>query len=168
VRVTNEAQLGYAFDASTSPLGLIQIRAGSLARSGDPRPWRNGEVTPIRRFARAFAANDPNATEWYYPRRLLLDIDAANDLRMNAAARVVGLRLRHGREIDLPLYAYSTGLTEGRVARGAQRLVRFSRIEEFSITDDRGVSHLDPLVAAPPRNDFLKSVVPFLRRIRSR
>jgi hypothetical protein len=168
VRVTNEAQLGYAFDASTSPLGLIQIRAGSLARSGDPRPWRDGEVTPIRRFARAFAANDPNATEWYYPRRLLLDIDAANDLRMNAAARVVGLRLRHGRQIDLPLYAYSTDLTEGRVARGAQRLVRFSRIEEFSITDDRGVSHLDPLVAAPRRNDFLKSVVPFLRRIRSR
>jgi hypothetical protein len=54
------------------------------------------------------------------------------------------------------------------VAAGAQRLERLSRIEEVSITDDRGTSHLDPLAAAPRRNDFLKSVVPFLRRIRSR
>ena len=168
VRATNEALLGYALDASTSPLALVRISAGSLAGSGDPRPWQDGEITPIRRFARAFAANDPNAAEWYYPRRLLLDIDAANDLRMNRAARLLGLRLRHGREIPVPLYAYSTALTRGRVARGARRLVRFSRIEEFAIVDDRGSSHLDPVVAAPRRNDFLKSVVPFLRRVRSR
>jgi hypothetical protein len=165
--VTNEAGFGYAFDASTSPdaLSLIHIRAGGLAESGDPRPWEDGEVTPIRRFARAFAANRPNATEWYYPRRLLLDIDAASSLRMNDAARLLGLRLTHGREIDLPLYAYSTSLTAGRVARGARRLVRFARIEEFRIVDDRGTSHLDPLVGAPRRNDFLRSVAPFLRRI---
>jgi hypothetical protein len=168
--VTNEAQLGYAFDASTSPrnLALIHIRAGGLAQSGDPRPWADGEVTPIRRFARAFAATRPNATEWYYPRRLRLDIDAANDLRMTPAARLLGLRLRHGRSIDVPLYAYGTALTRGRVAAGAQRLERLSRIEEVSITDDRGTSHLDPLAASPRRNDFLKSVVPFLRRLRSR
>jgi hypothetical protein len=168
--VTNEAQFGYAFDASTSPdsLSLIHIRAGRLAESGDPRPWRHGELTPIRRFARAFAANRPNATEWYYPRRLLLDFDAASDLRMNAAARVLGLRLRHGREIELPLYAYGTSLTDGRVARGAKRLARFSRIEGPTVVDDRGASHLDPLAAAPRRNDFLKTVVPFLRRLRPR
>ena len=64
----------------------------------------------------------------------------------------------------MPLYAYSTALTRGRVARGARRLVRRSRIAEFTVMDDRGVSHLDPLSAAPSRNDFLKSVVPFLRR----
>jgi hypothetical protein len=51
------------------------------------------------------------------------------------------------------------------VARGAKRLVRMSRIEELSIVDDRRTSHLDPLSAAPGRNDFLKSVVPFLRRL---
>jgi hypothetical protein len=170
VPVTNEAQLGYAFDASTSPrdLALIHIRAGGLAASGDPRPWQDGEVTPIRRFARAFAGNRPNATEWYYPRRLLLDIDAANDLRMTPAARLLGLRLRHGRRIRLPLYAYATALTRGRVATGALRLERLSRIEDLTVVDDRGTSHLDPLAAAPRRNDFLESVVPFLRRIRSR
>ena len=64
----------------------------------------------------------------------------------------------------MPLYALSTALTRGRVARGAKRLVNRSKIEEFSILDDRGSSHLDPLSAAPGKNDFLKSVVPFLKR----
>jgi hypothetical protein len=165
--VTNEAEFGYAFDASTSPksLELIQIRAGQLAPSGDPRPWQDGELTPIRRFAKAYAGNDPNAIEWYYPRRLLLDIDAANDVRMNAAARYLGLRLTHTGEIDVPLYAFSTSLTKGNVARGARRLVRRSRIPRATVVDDRGTSHLDPLSAAPRTNHFLKTVVPFLRRL---
>ena len=156
--VTNEAQFGYAFDETTSPdeLSLIHIRAGRLAAGGDPSGWEDGEVTPIRRFARAYAADRPNATEWYYPRRLLLDIDAASSLRQTPAASYLGLRLLHGRRIDVPLYAYSTALTKGRVARGAKRLARMSRIEELSIVDDRGTSHLDPLSAAPRRNDFLK------------
>jgi hypothetical protein len=167
VRVTNEAGFGYAFDESSSPreLALIHVRAGRLADAGDPRPWRDGELTPIRRFARAFAGNRPNATEWYYPRRLLLDIDAASDLRMNAAARFLGLRLRHGRDIDVPLYAYGTDLTDGRVARGARRLARFARISRAVVIDDERASHLDPTSAAPSRNRFLKTVVPFLRRI---
>lgn len=164
--VTNEAQFGYAFDESTSPdaLALIHIRAGRLADSGDPRGWQDGEITPIRRHARAYAADDPNATEWYYPRRLLLDFDAASPMRQTPAARFLGLRLLHGNEIDLPLYAFSTALTRGNVARGARRLVRRSRIGQFTIVDDRGTSHLDPLSAAPSRNDFLKSVAPFMRR----
>jgi hypothetical protein len=164
--VTNEAQFGFTFDESTSPdaLALIHVRAGRLADSGDPRGWQDGEITPIRRHARAYAADDPNATEWYYPRRLLLDFDAASPMRQTPAARFLGLRLLHGNEIDLPLYAFSTALTRGNVARGARRLVRRSRIGQFTIVDDRGTSHLDPLSAAPSRNDFLKSVAPFLRR----
>jgi hypothetical protein len=167
MRVTNEAQFGYAFDASTSPaaLALIHIRAGQLAASGDPRGWENGELTPIERHAQAYAADAPNATEWYYPRRLLLDFDAASPLRQTPAARYLGLRLMHGREIRLPLYAYSTALTQGRVARGARRLARISRIERPTVVDDRKASHLDPLSAAPRTNRFLKTVVPFLRRV---
>jgi hypothetical protein len=165
--VTNEAALGYAFDKTTSPeaLALIRIRAGGAAPSGDPRPWQDGEITPIRRFARAYAADAPNATEWYYPRRLLLDFDAASDLRINKAAELLGLRLEHGRQIDLPLYAFSTDLTQGRVARGARRLARISPIENPVVVDDRRTSHLDPLSAAPGTNDFLKTVVPFLKRL---
>jgi hypothetical protein len=170
VRVTNEALLGYAFDETTSPdfLDIIHIHAGRLADSGDPRGWEDGELTPIQRHARAWAANAPNATEWYYPLRLRLDIDAASPLRQTAAARYLGLRLMHGDEIDLPLYAYSTDLTDGRVARAARRLARMSRVEHPTVVDDRSASHLDPLSAAPRTNRFLKTVVPFLRRVRSR
>jgi hypothetical protein len=167
MRVTNEAQFGYAFDATTSPaaLSLIHIRAGRLADSGDPRGWQDGELTPIRRHARAYAADRPNATEWYYPRRLLLDFDAASSLRQTPAARFLGLRLRHGRDIDVPVYAYSTDLTEGRVARGARRLARIADVPHSRVVDDRRASHLDPLSAAPRTNRFLKTVVPFLKRL---
>jgi hypothetical protein len=54
------------------------------------------------------------------------------------------------------------------VARGARRLARFSRITRPVVVDDDRASHLDPTSAAPARNRFLKTVVPFLRRIRSR
>jgi hypothetical protein len=168
IPVTNEAQLGYAFDESTSPkaLELIHIRSGHLAASGNPRGWVDDGLTPIRRFAKAYASNDPNATEWYYPRRLLLDIDAANYVRQTPAARYLGLRLTHLHEIDLPLYAFSTGLTDGKVALGARRLAYRSRVPHARIVDDRHTSHLDPLSAAPRRNRFLTTVVPFLRAIR--
>jgi hypothetical protein len=167
VRVTNEALFGYAFDETTSPdfLDIIHIRAGRLADSGDPRGWVDGELTPLQRHAKAWAAEAPNATEWYYPRRLRLDIDAASALRQTPAARFLGLRLLHGDEIDGALYAYSTDLTDGRVARGARRLASRSRIERATVVDDRGASHLDPLSAAPSKNRFLRTVVPFLRRL---
>ena len=167
MRVTNEAMFGYAFDESSSPdsLSIIHIHAGRLADTGDPRGWLDGELTPIKRMTSAWAAEEPNATEWYYPRRLLLDIDAASRLRQTAAARYLGLRLKHGKRIDSPLYAYSTDLTNGRVARGARRLVSMSKIGTARVVDDRSAAHLDPLSAAPGRNRFLKTVVPFLRRI---
>jgi hypothetical protein len=125
----------------------------------------DGELTPLDRMARAWATESPNATEWYYPRRLLLDIDAASSMRMTPAARYLGLRLRHARSIDVPLYAYSTDLTKGAVARGARRLVQRSKIGTARVVDDRSAAHLDPLSAAPGRNRFLKTVTPFLRRL---
>jgi hypothetical protein len=170
VRVTNEALLGYAFDADTSPSGLelIRIRAGGLAPSGDPRPWQDGELTPIARFARTFATESPNATQWYFSKRLRLDVDALSPVRHTPATRLLGLRPFHARRIEVPLYAYETDLTGGRVARGARSLVRMSNIRRSRVVADPNASHLDPLVAAPGTNRFLETVVPFLRRIRSR
>lgn len=167
-RVTNEAQLGYAFDATTSPEGfeLIRVRAGGLAASGDPRGWKNGELTPIERFAAAFSGQEPSGTEWYYPYRLLLDIDAASPLRQTRAAKTLGLRLLHGRKIDVPVYAFETDLARGRIVRGARRLARMSRVPRVTAVADPRSSHLDPLVASPGKNRFLRTVLPFLRRIR--
>ena len=90
--VTNEAALGYAFDRTTSPaaLALIQVRAGRVATTGDPRPWQDGEVTPIQNLARLFGRSPVDAAEWYFPVRLSLDVDGrrlVRPQRRHAAAR---------------------------------------------------------------------------------
>jgi hypothetical protein len=167
--VTNEGGLGYAFDSSTSPsyLSLIHVRAGALAPSGDPRPWQNGEVTPIENVAKLFGRSPVDAAEWYFPNRLSLDIDGASALGRNAVTNYLHLRVWHKRTIHVPFYAIQTSLTHGRVLRGALRLVAASRIParkvklvDASATD----SHLDPLTAAPAKSRFLKTVIPWLTK----
>jgi len=169
VPVTNEAGLGYAFDRSTSPaaLALIQVRAGRLATTGDPRPWQDGEATPIQNLARLFGRSPVDATEWYFPVRLTLDVDGASGLGRNAVTNLLGLRTFRRRSIKLPLYALQTDLTGGRVLRGARRLIASSKIpaRRSKLVDASGTnSHLDPLTSAPRRSRFLKTVIPFLRR----
>jgi pimeloyl-ACP methyl ester carboxylesterase len=170
VPVTNRGLLGFSFDATTAPEGLelIRVRAGRLASGGEPRDWRDGEVTPIANLARLFAQRPVNGLEWYYPARLNLDVDAANDLRRTRAARLLGLRLAHTRSVPDPLYALETDLTDGRVLRGARRFLARSdspRSRAVLVDAAREQSHLDPLTAAPRRNRFLRTVVPFLRRL---
>ena len=168
VPATNEGALGYAFDESTSPavLSLIHVRAGALATSGDPRPWQNGEVTPIENVAKLFGRSPVDAAEWYFPKRLSLDVQAAGPLSRNAAANYLHLREWHKRGIDVPLYAIQTSLSRGRVLRGARRLVAASHIpaRKVKLVNAAGVySHLDPLTSAPGKSRFLKSVVPWLK-----
>ena len=164
--VTNEGGLGYAFDHTTSPaaLSLIHVRAGGLAASGDPRPWANGEVTPIQNVARLFGRSPVDAAEWYFPNRLSLDVDGASNLGRNAVTKLLGLRVWHKRKIDVPLYAIQTDLTRGRVLRGARRLVAVSKIPPRSarfVDASKVNSHLDPLTSAPSKSRFLKTVIPW-------
>jgi hypothetical protein len=166
VRVTNEALLGYDLDQGTGPaaLDLVRFRAGMLAPSGDPRPWRDGEVTPIQNVARTFWQEPGNGVEWYFPKRLRLDVDGVSDLRPGPTARLLGLRPFHAARVDVPLYAIQTDLTGGRVLAGARRFLARSRVPRSTLVDwSRRSSHLDPLLAAPARNRFLATVVPFLR-----
>jgi pimeloyl-ACP methyl ester carboxylesterase len=165
IPATNRGQLGFSFDATTAPpaLALIQVRAGELGADGD---WADGEVTPIRRLAETFGQEPANAVEWFYPARLNLDVDAASPLAQNAAAKYLGLRLKWAKEVDTPVYALQTSLTKGAVLKGAKSFLKLSksprgesRLVDASATE----SHLDPLTAAPDRNDYLKSVVPWLK-----
>ncbi len=170
VPATNRGLLGYAFDKETSPaeLSLIRVNAGRLARSGALRDWVDGEVTPIRRLADAFSAS-PNATEWYFPERLRIEVDAAQYLRGTAQATRLNLRLLHLRDVDVPLYAFQTDLTDGGVLRGVRTFIRRSRSPRdraVLVDASRTDSHLDPLTAAPERSRFLQTVVPFLRGLR--
>jgi hypothetical protein len=168
VPVTSAAQLGYALDRDTVPdsLRLLAVNGGGLAAAGDPRPWQDGGVTPIARLARLLARSPVNASEWYFPTRLRLDLQAAGGLRRDELSRDLGLRTWHRRTIDVPLYAFQTDLTGGAVLRGARRLVQRSDIPRGSLFQSAAMSHLDPLAASPGRNQFLRTVVPWLRRLR--
>lgn len=171
VPVTNRGLLGYAFDATTSPalLELIQVRAGALAPTGDPRDWVDGEVTPIARLAATFAQEPANAVEWYFPKRLSIDVAAVRALRRTRLTDELRLRPWHRRSVRVPLYAVQTSLSEGRVLRGARAFIAGSRVPRArsTLVDAAAEqSHLDPLTAAPDRNRFLRTVVPFLRRLR--
>lgn len=164
--VTNEGFLGYLFDKTYSPLGAsLQIRAGDFG-PGEPRPWVSGENTPIEAFADAFSREPGNATEWYYPTRMILDTAAANALKPTPAADFLGLRLFHTKQIDVPLYAFQTELTDGGVLRGARTLIDSSRIKRRKLVDaSEGTSHLDPVLAPARTNRFAKTVSPFLKGI---
>lgn len=171
VRVTNQGLLGYALDETTSPPGLetLRVRAGALAPAGDPRPWQDGEVSTVERLAQMLSQEPGNGVDWYFPVRLTLDVDGASTLpgRGSRMARLLDLRTVHERAIDVPLYAFQTDLTKGRVLRGARRLERASRIPNATYIDaSSSTSHLDPLTATPERSSFLKTVVPFLKRLR--
>jgi len=164
--LTNLAQLGYAFDRDTSPkeVGLLHVNAGAITRTGSPRGWVDGGVTPIRNLAEVFSGQ-PDFAEWYFPRRLSLDVGAASTLGRNAVTRALGLRPWHWREVNVPLYAFQSNLTKGRVLKAARAYVKGSRIPRATFVGDGRQEHLDQFTAAPSRNRFLTTVVPFLRSL---
>jgi pimeloyl-ACP methyl ester carboxylesterase len=167
--VTNRALLGYAFDRDSSPaeLGLLHINGGALAPTGNPRDWAEGGVTPVSRLAATFGQEPTNAVEWYFPKRLTIDTNGADQMIQNDVANFLGLRLTHTRKVNLPLYAIATDLAGAHVLDGARNLIRRSRItrrESMLVNRNPLMSHLDPLTAAPKTNAFLKTIVPFLDR----
>jgi hypothetical protein len=167
VPATNQAQLGYAFDAATSPaaLALIHVHSGHLG-TGNPADWVNDGPTPIQNVARTFAQEPLGGVDWYYPLRLTIDVGAASSLTRTPAARFLGLRLRHRRQVNLPYYVIATSLGGRRLIAGARRFLHRSHIPSLTFVDaSRSYGHLDPLLAAPARNAFLNTVVPWLRKI---
>jgi pimeloyl-ACP methyl ester carboxylesterase len=167
--VTNRGLLGHAFDRDSSPadLGLLHINGGALAPSGDPRDWADGGVTPVSRLAETFGQEPTNAVEWYFPKKLTIDTNGADQMTQNDVANLLGLRLMHTRKVNLPLYAIGTDLAGAHVLDGARNLIRRSKItrrQSMLVNRNPLISHLDPLTAAPKTNAFLKTIVPFLDR----
>jgi hypothetical protein len=170
VPVTNEAEFGYAFDYRTSPkgLGLIQVRSGHVATTGDPAGWVDTDITPIMNVVDAFAQTPLAAADWYYPERLTIDAGAAQSLHQSDVATYLGLRLFHTSQVDVPLYAFQTSLggAGNAVADSAQAYKAESKIPSVTVVSRTATySHLDPLLAGSSRNDFLKTVVPWLKKV---
>ena len=171
IPVTNRGLFGYALDKDTSPpdLALIHVNSGQLAASGDPRDWEDGGVTPILRLAETLGQEPVNGVEWYYPRRLNIDVDGASNPTRNPVTRLLGLRTFHLADVDLPVYAVATSLPNADVLGGARRLIKrsdSSKKEAKLVDASATMAHLDPLTAAPETNDFLKTVVPFLKKLK--
>jgi pimeloyl-ACP methyl ester carboxylesterase len=164
--VTNRALFGFNFDRDTSSLPSDQqVNAGGLAASGDPRDWVDGGLTPVARLAATFGQEPTNAVEWYFPKRLTIDTNGADQMRRNDVGDFLGLRLFHTRQVNLPVYAIATNLAGAHVLAGARRFIKRSkttRRESTLVNRNPLMSHLDPLTASPKRNAFLKTVVPFL------
>ena len=162
--VTNAAVLGYALDTETGPadLALAQAHLGGLAPTGDPRGWRDGERAPVARVARAISGvRGVDGFAWFHPRHLSLDAAAIAGGRANAAQRVLGLRATRRRALRLPVYAFAASLGGRRVLAAARALAPAGR--RTLVDRSRSYAHCDPLFAAPRGNDFLHTVVPFLR-----
>jgi hypothetical protein len=162
---TNETWLGWVRSLLYPAQGAAAGHAGHPAATGDPRAWVDGDITPIARMARWLAQAPINTVDWYVPRRLLLDVQAADPLRPTRLTRLLHLRLEHRRTIHLPLYAFQTSNTAPHVLRAARRLARTSRIGSPTLATDLTMIHSDPLTALPARNSFLRTVTPFLKHL---
>ncbi len=164
VPVGNRAAFGYAIDASTGPqdLALVQAHIGRIAGGR----WVNGGFGTVQRAAQALSGiRRIDGTAWYHPRRLSIDAGAVDGGVKNPAQRTLDVRATHGADLRLPIYALETRLGKGRVLKAARALARRSHAPELELVDrSAAYSHCDPLFALPNRNDFLKTVVPFLKR----
>jgi hypothetical protein len=171
VPTTNRGGYGYAIDTQTAPksLALVQMHIGHLADSGSPRDWVDGELGTVERAARLFSGIPAmDGSSWYHPVRLSLDASAIANGTRNPAQKVFGDRATHGRDVQLPMYAIETSLGAGRVLKNVRALARRSGVPRRKLVlVDRHttMAHIDPLVDVPRRNAFLKTVVPFLKRI---
>ncbi|HEX5617268.1 MAG TPA: hypothetical protein VFX51_02560, partial [Solirubrobacteraceae bacterium] len=104
-------------------------------------------------------------TAWYHPVRLSIDGGAVNGGVRNRAQKVLGVRATHGDDLRVPIYAIETSLGAGRVLKGARALARRSHVRVKLVDRHRTYDHIDPLSALPAKNAFLKTVIPFLRRV---
>jgi pimeloyl-ACP methyl ester carboxylesterase len=174
VPATSLGGYGFALDTETSAPALVAAQAhlGHLADSGDPRGWdQAGELTPIKRFADMFYGRGLkgfDGTAWYHPRRLTLDAGAVAAGNANPVQKVLGVRATHGRDLprDLRLYAFGAALGGQRVLDATSALRKQSGIPKSRVTLVNRAStyaHNDPNSAAP-KNDFVKYLLPFLRK----
>lgn len=162
-RVTNAAFLGWLLDAH-APAPDLQLHSGRIDPAGALHDWIDAGPANIEDVASILAQSHPAAFEWYWPRRLSLDITAVDPMLDSPITRRLGLRLTHARDIDVPLYVFETGLTHGTVVQAAKWVVANSRIKDHVYVTDDSMVHLDPMFDAPGRNMFLSTVTAFLRQ----
>ncbi len=162
--ITNEAFMGvYTTNGLAS---AFQMRTGRLARGGSPRPWINGPDSSVPSVCKTFTQEPGNGLEWYYSARLDVDLfQAMPTLEPTGATRYLGLHPRYLKDVNVPLYAFQTGLSNGGVLRGTKTFIRKSKVKSHWLYQDLQMGHFDPLEDFPAHNKFVQTVVPWLRDI---
>jgi pimeloyl-ACP methyl ester carboxylesterase len=174
VPATNLGQYGYALDNDTSPASLAaaQGHIGHFATSGDPRGWVDDEITPIRRYAMMFGGwglKGLDGTAWYHPMKLTIDSAVVAAGNKNAGQKILDVHATHGKDLPktLRMYAFGAALGGTRVLDATKALAKQSGIPKKNLVlIDRHAtySHNDP-AGASPKNDFVKNLIPFLKKI---
>ncbi|MEI7888817.1 MAG: alpha/beta fold hydrolase [Actinomycetes bacterium] len=199
-KLNNEAGLGFAFDRDTSPalVGLLHMNMGHLKEStnGGAASWTDGGLTDLKDAKTLWGTEPGNSVEWYFPKRLGIDVGAATALTQSSFTDGLGIRTWHLADVNIPLYAFETGLTcsdsvlgdgQGRplptdsgfaawvtghktstcgVLVGAQSFKIASKITKSTFTSDHDQEHLDPLVARATSNKFQTTLVTFLKSLK--
>ncbi|GGW61812.1 alpha/beta hydrolase [Streptomyces xantholiticus] len=166
---------GYATDGPLTNAGLFgklvctevghpgyAVQSGRLDAAGD---WADEGPTPLLRVAEAHAGRPSGAFVWYALNRVMLDYVAGNDFTDNEVTRLLGLRLFHTADIDVPLYAFGSGLTNGTVASAAEELGTSTKIPYVRAHTDVELTHQDLVYAAAEHNTALSTAVAFLKEL---
>jgi pimeloyl-ACP methyl ester carboxylesterase len=174
VPVTNLGQYGYALDNDTSPASLAaaQGHIGHLDPDGNPHGWVDDEITPIKRFAEMFAGwglKGLDGTAWYHPMKLTIDSAVVAAGNKNAGQKILDVHATHGKDLPktMRMYAFGAALGGTRVLDATKALAKQSGIPSKNLVlIDRHTtySHNDPN-SASPKNDFVKNLIPFLKKI---
>jgi hypothetical protein len=160
--ITNEAFMGvYTTNGLAS---AFQMRTGRLASQGSPRPWINGPNSSVPSVCSTFTQELGNGLEWYYSARLDVDLfQAMPTLAPTGATRYLGLHPRFLSDVNTPLYAFETSISDGGVLRGTKKFIRRSEVRSHWLYEDQQMGHFDPLEDFPSHNRFIQTVVPWLR-----
>lgn len=163
-KLTNAGLLGWLVDAERAHPSF-SVRAGTLEDSG---AWKDGGPTSLATIAEAFAGPQPGAWLWYTLNRVLLDYVAALPFTETDVTRRLGLRLAHTSGIDVPLYAFQSGLTNGTTGQAAASVAAGSRIPELALYSDTALTHQDVVYARWEDNRFLQTLSQWLRTLPAR
>ena len=168
---TNQALFGYDFDRDTSPANLssLHVNAGRLApeNPSGTADWVDGGITSIKTLRDTFSQQPVNAVDWFFPTRITIDANGADQMKQNAVAKYLGLRLTHTGQVNLPFYVVQTDDTDGDVLKGARNWLKRTKTPKSQtklVNADPQMSHLDPLLATPSKNVYVKTVTPFLKK----
>jgi len=160
-RLTNAALLGWLLDVH-APTPDLQLHAGYIGTGAGVHDWVSTGPADIDVVAKAFAHRDPAALEWFWPRRLSLDLQAVDPFVESPVTVMLGLKISHARDIDVPLFVFETGTAHGSVAQAAKWVVANSKISRAIYMSEPSMAHLDPLLDTPDKNKFLSTVIAFL------